>query len=154
MKARNAAGKINGKPTVSENVSPNEGVVWRRESQAYDINLDAGGWKKESDSVAVGKYGFTARFSDFDSIDWAEVEFVRQARSYRGHISPGINLGTNIHPANTQKRHRSNANHERWAMFDKVIDRLSKIEFGPNGFFIICHADPPHASARNKRPAS
>ena len=94
MKPHHAAGKVNDKPAILKNVTPDKNIVWRVQGgQSHDIYLDIGGGKKKSHPEIGRNDGLASCLMDYAGIDWAEAEFERESRADPSSRGACINLG-------------------------------------------------------------
>jgi hypothetical protein len=73
--------------------------------------------------------------------DRFSVKNAGQSRAYCSAGGSGIDQGNDSHAFRPVNGEGHDANFDRGPILDEIIDRLSKSNLGPTGFFVICHSD-------------
>lgn len=144
MKARHAAGKINKKPAIGKNVAAKKNIVWRVQGgQVHHLKVDLGGREVEPDHVAGSDNGAEARYVCGGFPNFVKSKFCGETGPQTRATGTGVDLGTHGSHALAEKGHGRNSDIECGTVLENVLDRLLDYDFGPGGFFIVCHPDHP-----------
>lgn len=141
MKLRDPGRKIDQQSKTGKSVSADQNFVRGSERrQASNVKVNIHPRQEESNGKEVGGYWLPPSFMDSAETDWFEIESLGNVGSDTAASSSGIDLSQSFERRTGGSR-RSDANRSRRAVFDQTLSRLLEADFGPNGFFIICHRD-------------
>jgi hypothetical protein len=113
-------------------------VVWRvkgGEYRAYDLNIERVGEGEQGPNIRDG-YRVTSRLTEYRGSHRAEAERIYNSPTEAGVAGAGVDKGVEQTNA-VAGRQPADADLDSGSVLNQVIDRLSRLDFGPGGFFVI-----------------
>lgn len=137
LQANNAGCKIDCEPADREYVPADKEVVWRfpnGKTRHVKLKSHTGPRPEKLQIKTICGNGLPPDLAEIAFPRWIKVEAISEAladyRDGRACIDEGLN---------DEISGSADTHFDGRPMLEKLVDRLSDVDFGPRGFFIICH---------------
>jgi hypothetical protein len=147
MKADNPRNKIHHEPAIRKDVPPNKNVMWRAKGgEASHFVLNIGMGQRQANKMVGDHKALPPGLMDFAMLPiWHQAESFSELCTDPSASRASVNLGED--PRTVSAVNACDADLNSGAILDQLVNRLTKCDLGPSGFFIIGHHDCGPSSA-------
>jgi hypothetical protein len=130
--------KIHGNAAILKHVPANQNVMRRvKGGKRGYIYLNIHDWQLKNHVENMDFDARHSRLTDTLGVDRGEAQPASQAGANTGGVGSSVYLSQD--PNSLHMSNACNANLHGGTMLKQLINGLSEADWGPSGFFIICH---------------